>query len=75
MLIFLQFYFIISLAVGGTNGYFPEFKNTQSIKPWNNSSPAAMKEFWSNREQWLPSWHIDTDDSSFIVDSVKVWAL
>lgn len=66
---FPQFYFIINLAVGGKT-YFPDTENI-----WNITSEAAMKEFWLNREQWLPSWHFDNDNSSLIVDSVKVWAI
>lgn len=66
-----QFYFLINIAVGGTSGFFPDGKHD---KPWNATSPSAMKDFWEHRSQWLPSWR-NTEKSSLIVDSVKVWAI
>ncbi|XP_055322093.1 beta-1,3-glucan-binding protein-like [Sitodiplosis mosellana] len=70
-----KFHFIINLAVGGTTNYFPsDFLNENGPKPWNDTSPSAMKDFWANREQWLPTWDLEGDDSSLIVDSIKVWA-
>lgn len=55
--------------------YFPNTDNKSGKRPWNDTSETAMKEFWMNQEQWLPSWHFDNDESSFIIDSVKVWAI
>ena len=34
---FLDFYLIMNVAVGGTNGWFPE---AQGNKPWLNGSPS-----------------------------------
>ena len=48
-----EFYLIINLAVGGTNGWFEDGK---SGKPWLNTSPNAKKDFWDAREQWFPTW-------------------
>lgn len=48
-----EFYLIINLAVGGTNGWFEDNK---SLKPWVNGSPNAKKDFWSAREDWFPTW-------------------
>lgn len=75
IVILLQFYFIINLTVGGTHGYFPDFKNTQSTKPLIDTLPSAMKDFWTNRNQWLPTWNSYKDDICLIVDSVRVWAI
>lgn len=70
-----QFHFLINLAAGGNNGYFPDgVTNQNGNKPWANHSPRAMKDFWLNRNQWLRSWR-DRERASLIVDSVKVWAI
>lgn len=47
------FYLILSLAVGGTNGWF---EDGRAGKPWTDASPNAPKEFWSARDQWYPTW-------------------
>ncbi|XP_065094013.1 beta-1,3-glucan-binding protein-like [Ochlerotatus camptorhynchus] len=75
-----EFYILMNLAVGGTNGYFPDAPaiNKDAAKPWSNQSPVAIKEFWTNKNSWLPTWKLDENDSkdaSFQVDYVKVWAL
>lgn len=63
---------MLNVAVGGTSGYFPDI----SKKPWRNGSKAsAMKDFWTNRDQWLDSWNFESDNITLIVDSVKVWAI
>lgn len=64
------------MAVGGTNGYFPDDGN-ESEKPWKNSSPQAATDFWKGREQWLSGWNLDTNplDAALIIDSVKIWAI
>ncbi|XP_055300590.1 beta-1,3-glucan-binding protein-like [Sitodiplosis mosellana] len=70
-----EFHFIINLAVGANNGYFPDdLANKNGPKPWRNGSPTAMKDFWSQRNQWQKSWD-SGDKSSLIVESVKVTAL
>ncbi|XP_064382536.1 beta-1,3-glucan-binding protein-like [Halichondria panicea] len=60
-----EFYLIINLAVGGTNGYFPEGNG----KPWSNTDPHAVNSFWSAKDQWYPTW-----TQPMMVDSVKVWS-
>jgi len=63
------FYLIINLAVGGTNGYFPDGVGS---KPWSDKSQRASSEFYDNKGQWWPSWG---DHSTFQIDSVKMWDL
>ncbi|XP_052891048.1 beta-1,3-glucan-binding protein-like isoform X2 [Anopheles moucheti] len=77
----LEFYIIMNLAVGGTNGYFPDVPpatNGNSGKPWSNTSPTAARDFWNARSSWLPTWRM-TDNrgkqSSLQIDHVRVWAL
>lgn len=59
-----RFYLIINLAVGGTNGYFPD----GSGKPWENASPNAVNGFYNARDTWFPTWN-----ETFQIDSVRVW--
>ena len=61
-----RFYLIINLAVGGTNGYFPD---NLGGKPWSNTSPHAINEFWAARDAWHPTW-----THPMVIDSVRVWS-
>ncbi|XP_050071967.1 beta-1,3-glucan-binding protein-like [Anopheles maculipalpis] len=76
-----EFFIIMNLAVGGTNGYFPDVPpatNANRGKPWSNTSPTAARDFWNGRNSWLPTWRMTDNrgkDSSLQVDYVRVWAL
>jgi hypothetical protein len=48
-----EFYLIINLAVGGTNGWFEDGK---AGKPWLDRSPNARKDFWNARDSWQATW-------------------
>jgi beta-glucanase (GH16 family) len=48
-----EFYLILNVAVGGTNGWFADGK---SGKPWVDSSTTAKLDFWNARDQWYPTW-------------------
>jgi hypothetical protein len=63
-----RFYLVMNVAVGGTNGYFPD---GEANKPWTDSSPNAMDSFWGGVNQWLPTWQQGGAD--MVVDSVRVW--
>lgn len=65
-----QFYLIMNLAVGGTNGYFPD---GQGNKPWSNTDSHSVNAFWNGRGQWQPTWK--GEDCALQVDSVRVWSL
>ena len=65
-----KFYLLINLAVGGTNGYFPDGVGN---KPWSDSSPNAVNEFWNDRSNWQPTWN--GTDAAFKIESVKVWCV
>ncbi|KAJ3165475.1 hypothetical protein HK101_000230, partial [Irineochytrium annulatum] len=43
-----EFYLIMNVAVGGTNGYFPG-------ATWNGSPHAAL-DFWNAKSSWGPTW-------------------
>jgi len=63
------FYLILNVAVGGTNGFFPDEVGN---KPWGNKSPTAPKEFWENHNSWYPTWG-KGDKKGMTVKSVKMW--
>jgi hypothetical protein len=58
------FYLIINLAVGGTNGWFPD---NAGNKPWLDNSPTAMLAFAQAQDTWYPTWGSDGESSSFVV--------
>ena len=62
-----DFYLILNIAVGATNGWFPD---GQDSKPWVDASPTARKDFWSARGQWYPTW---ADNGQMTISSVKIW--
>ncbi|XP_049958309.1 beta-1,3-glucan-binding protein-like [Schistocerca serialis cubense] len=72
-----EYYIIINLAIGGTNGYFPDYAlNAGGNKPWINTSPTALTDFWNGRDRWLPTWNLEEGGASSLqVDYVRVWAL
>ncbi|OQV02438.1 hypothetical protein CLAIMM_07636 [Cladophialophora immunda] len=62
-----DFYLILNVAVGGTNGWFDDGKNG---KPWVDASQTAKKDFWNARNTWYPTWK---DGGQMTVKSVKMW--
>lgn len=70
-----EFYLIINNAVGGVNYFADSFRNEPTPKPWTNDSPAAARDFWNGRSDWLPTWNRNTDDSHLQVEYVRIWAL
>jgi len=63
-----SFYLILDVAVGGTNGWFPD----GSEKPWLDGSTTPMLDFWRAKNAWLPTWPAN-EGRSMIVDYVKMW--
>jgi beta-glucanase (GH16 family) len=61
-----DFYLILSLGVGATNGWI---QDGTAGKPWVDNSPTAKLDFWKARNEWLPTWK---DNGSMIIRSVKV---
>ncbi|KAH7176637.1 glucan 1,3-beta-glucosidase [Dactylonectria macrodidyma] len=58
------FYLVLNVAVGGTNGWFEDFK---SGKPWIDDSETAKRDFWNARDQWYPTWKSPTLEVSRVV--------
>ncbi|KAI1766720.1 glycoside hydrolase family 16 protein [Hypoxylon sp. FL1150] len=61
-----EFYLILNVAVGGTNGWFEDAK---SGKPWIDGSPNAKKDFWNSRSSWFPTW----TNPAMEVSQVTMW--
>ncbi|KAF2795522.1 glycoside hydrolase family 16 protein [Melanomma pulvis-pyrius CBS 109.77] len=63
------FYLILNVAVGGTNGFFPDGIGN---KPWGDLSPTAPKEFWDGQGSWIGTWG-EGDKRGLTVKNVKMW--
>ncbi|KAJ7689727.1 hypothetical protein B0H17DRAFT_632638 [Mycena rosella] len=50
-----SFYLIMNVAVGGTNGWFPDGPE----KPWLNGSATAPRDFLQAQDQWYSTWPQD----------------
>jgi len=72
-----EFYFILNVAVGGTNGFFPDtWTNVAYPKPWTNPSGVAFQTFWNARNQWYPTWNptaSNGEDAAMQIDYIRVW--
>ena len=62
-----EFYLILNVGVGGTNGWF---KDGASGKPWVDQSEYAKKDFWDARDQWYPTWE---EGGEMVVSKVQIW--
>eukprot|EP01084_Bolivina_argentea_P014699 27493_1 len=58
-----EFFFVLNVAAGGTNGYFPtgSVSSPQGLpsytQPWPDDSQVAYQQFWASVNQWYPTWH------------------
>jgi len=66
-----EFYLILNVAVGGTNGFFYD---SLGNKPWVNNNEAAPRAFWDAVDTWLPTWG-EGDSRGMTVQSVKMYSL
>ncbi|KAJ7689729.1 glycoside hydrolase family 16 protein [Mycena rosella] len=63
------FYLIMNVAVGGTNGWFPDGPE----KPWLDGSATAPRDFLQAQDQWYSTWPQDPASRAMVIDSVKMW--
>ncbi|XP_018014472.1 beta-1,3-glucan-binding protein [Hyalella azteca] len=74
-----EFHVILNLAVGGTNGFFPDDVPSSPPKPWSNAEGTAPASFWNARNDWLPTWQNGestiSESAALQVDYVRVWKL
>lgn len=66
-----DFYLILNVAVGGTNGFFVD--NTGN-KPWTDIAYDAQRAFWASKDTWLPTWGAG-DTRGMTIQSVKMYTL
>ena len=64
-----EFYLIINVAVGGTNGWF---QDGVSAKPWSDHSPSAKLDFWNASKIWFPTWQAE-GAGQMEVSKVEMW--
>ncbi|KAI8973645.1 concanavalin A-like lectin/glucanase domain-containing protein [Mycotypha africana] len=64
-----EFFLILNVAVGGTNGYFPDDK----AKPWQNDNAHAMNQFYNARDTWLPTWG-EGNRRALAIDWIRMWS-
>ncbi|GFS12995.1 beta-1,3-glucan-binding protein [Elysia marginata] len=65
-----EFYMIFNVAVGGTNGFFPDGNHYNGArKPWSNGSPHAAQDFWNGRGDWQRTWN--GEKTAMIIDYVE----
>ncbi|KAJ6463591.1 glycoside hydrolase family 16 protein, partial [Mycena vitilis] len=64
-----SFYLIMNVAVGGTNGWFPDGPE----KPWLDGSATAPLDFLRAQDQWYSTWPQDISERAMVIDSVKMW--
>lgn len=62
-----EFYLILNVAVGSTNGWFEDSKNG---KPWVDGGKNARRDFWNAKDMWYPTWK---ESGEMVVKSVKMW--
>lgn len=67
-----DFYLILSVAVGSTNGWFTE-EDSPYGKPWSDQSDTAARDFWLARDKWYPTWPQNVEDRAMVVENVKIW--
>jgi hypothetical protein len=63
------FHLIMNVAVGASNGYFPD---GEGDKPWIDGAQSSMRDFWYANNTWLPTWGVG-DEKGLTVKSVKMW--
>lgn len=71
------FYFLLNVAVGGTNGYFPDnWVNLPYAKPWSNPTETAFRDFWNARGNWYPTWNPSVSNgegAAMQIQYIRVW--
>ncbi|RDB22986.1 Beta-1,3-glucan-binding protein [Hypsizygus marmoreus] len=65
-----EFFLILNVAVGSTNGWFPE---VQGDKPWLDRAENPMRDFAKAQSQWYPTWPSTAEQRGMVVDYVKMW--
>lgn len=64
-----EFYLILNVAVGGTNGWF---QDGLAGKPWSDNSLTAKLDFWNAKDEWLPTWRKE-GAGEMVIHKVEMW--
>lgn len=68
-----EFFLILNVAAGGTNGYFPD---GQCGKTWSDTDPHSVNAFWNSHGSWYTTWDYPaTNQAAMKIDSIQVWDL
>ena len=68
-----EFFLILNVAAGGTNGYFPD---GECGKPWSDLDPVAVNTFYNSYGAWYSTWdYPNTNQAAMKIDSIQVWSL
>ncbi|XP_065346175.1 beta-1,3-glucan-binding protein-like [Cloeon dipterum] len=65
-----DFFFVLNVAVGGTF-FSSAYKNKDYPRPWYLQDKHPLRDFWSKRDLWYPTW--DPIESSLRVDYIRVY--
>jgi len=70
------FHLIMNVAVGGNffNDYCT-YADESRNKPWKWKSATAMRDFWEAKDNWYPTWDVESENNALQVDYVRVYAL
>ena len=52
------------MAVGGTNGWFPDGAGD---KPWLDNSATAARDFLNAQSKWYPTWSDNAEQRSLVM--------
>ncbi|KAJ3330350.1 hypothetical protein HDU76_005896 [Blyttiomyces sp. JEL0837] len=66
-----EFFLILNVAVGGTNGFFPDGEK----KPWQNADLNAAYNFLTSLTDWYNTTWPEGDDRAMQVEYVKMWKI
>jgi hypothetical protein len=79
-LLFLQFHFLLNVAVGSTNGFIPDGGINRDgdpnyQKPWSNGDGyiGGMRNFYNARNNWKWTWDTEGENAAMQVDYVRVY--
>ncbi|XP_055705719.1 beta-1,3-glucan-binding protein-like [Phlebotomus papatasi] len=70
-----EVFVVLGMGVGGLSD-FPENCITgpsRHPKPWGNTDPRAERYFWSDKNNWYPTWN--GEDAGLQIDWVRVYSL
>lgn len=67
-----EFYLILNVDVGGTNGWFPDGIGD---KPWVDAYEYPATEFWNARDEWYPTWPESDEERGMVIKSIKMMEL